>query len=143
MDVRVVPAETEALRAKAYALRREVFVVEQRVPAEIELDEQDAEAFHAVALLGDRCIGTGRLVVQAGGVGRVGRMAVDAAFRRCGIGDLVLAALEGRARAQGLREIELHAQCYVERFYAKHGYAREGATFEEAGIEHVVMRKRL
>ncbi len=143
MDVRVVPADGEALREKAFALRHAVFVEEQHVPVELERDESDAGAVHVVALLGDRCVGTGRLVVQAGGVGRVGRMAVEPAFRRRGVGDLVLLALEDHARATGLREIELHAQCYVERFYAKHGYAREGEVFEEAGIEHVVMKKRL
>ncbi|HEY6004300.1 MAG TPA: GNAT family N-acetyltransferase [Anaeromyxobacter sp.] len=143
MDVRVVEADGEELRARAFALRHAVFVVEQRVPAELERDEHDAGAFHAVALVGDRCVGTGRLVRQGGGVGRVGRMAVDGAFRRRGVGDLLLAALEARARADGLREIELHAQCYVEAFYARHGYARSGSVFEEAGIDHVVMRKML
>ncbi len=143
MDVRLVPADTEELRAKAFALRHAVFVVEQRVPVELERDEHDAGAFHAVALVGDRCVGTGRLVRQGGGVGRVGRMAVEAALRRGGVGALVLAALEARARAEGLREIELHAQCYVEHFYAEHGYAREGEVFEEAGIDHVVMRTAL
>jgi predicted GNAT family N-acyltransferase len=143
MDVRVVEADTEELRARAFALRHAVFVVEQGVPVELERDEHDASAFHAVALAGDRCVGTGRLVRQAGGVGRVGRMAVDGKFRRHGLGAIVLAALEVRARAEGLREIELHAQCYVESFYARHGYARAGDVFEEAGIAHVVMRKAL
>jgi predicted GNAT family N-acyltransferase len=143
MDILVVEADTEELRAMAFALRHRVFVVEQRVPVELERDEKDDEAFHAVALQGERCIGTGRLVRLEGGVGRVGRMAVDPVFRRRHVGDLVLTALESRARSDGLREIELHAQCHVEAFYARHGYAREGAVFEEAGIEHVVMRKRL
>lgn len=143
MPIAVVPAETEELRARAYALRHAVFVVEQGVPEAIERDEHDAGAFHAVALDRDRCVATGRLVAQAGGVGRVGRMAVDAGWRRRGLGGLVLEALEARARAGGLREIELHAQCYVEAFYANRGYARVGEPFEEAGIGHVVMRKRL
>jgi predicted GNAT family N-acyltransferase len=143
LHIRVIEAGGDELRARAFALRHAVFVVEQGVPVELERDEEDAGAFHAVALLGDRCVGTGRLVRQAGGVGRVGRMAVDASFRRRGVGELVLAALEARARAEGLREIELHAQCYVEAFYARHGYARSGPVFEEAGIDHVVMRKGL
>ena len=143
MPITVVPADTAELRAQAYALRHEVFVEEQHVPVELERDARDDGAFHAVALDGCRCVGTGRLVVQAGGVGRVGRMAVEQDARRRGVGDLVLVALEARARALGLHEIELHAQCYVERFYAKHGYARVGEVFVEAGIDHVVMRKRV
>jgi predicted GNAT family N-acyltransferase len=143
MPLIVKPVETEAERAEAYSLRREVFVFEQRVPEEIEQDEHDAAAFHVVAVEDGRCLGTGRLVVQPGGVGRVGRMAVDRRRRRGGLGALLLEALEARARALGLREIELHAQCYVERFYGRHGYRREGEVFQEAGIDHVVMRKGL
>jgi predicted GNAT family N-acyltransferase len=143
MPIEVVPADTAVLRAMAFALRHAVFVVEQRVPEALERDALDDGAFHVVALDGERCIGTGRLVRQAGGVGRVGRMAVEAAWRRRGVGDLLLAALEARARTEGLLEIELHAQCYVERFYLRNGYARDGEPFEEAGIDHVVMRKRI
>ena len=141
--VNIVPAEDEALRAQAYALRHAIFVVEQGVPEELERDTHDEGALHLVALEGDRCVGTGRLVRQAGGVGRVGRMAVQARFRGRGVGGLVLAALEARAKAEGLSEIELHAQLYVERFYLRRGYARVGAPFVEAGIDHVLMRKRI
>jgi predicted GNAT family N-acyltransferase len=143
MPIAIVPADTEELRERAFALRHAVFVVEQHVPASLERDAHDAEAYFVVALDHDRCIATGRLVRQAGGVGRVGRMAVDARWRRHGLGGRVLEALEARARGDGLREIELHAQCYVEAFYANRGYARAGDVFEEAGIDHVVMRKRL
>jgi predicted GNAT family N-acyltransferase len=143
MALTVVPADTPELRLAAYALRTVVFVDEQKVPVALERDAHDDDAFHAVALDEGRCVGTGRLVVEPGRVGRVGRMAVDRAWRRAGVGARLLAALEERARALGLREIDLHAQCYVEPFYRRHGYAREGEVFEEAGIDHVVMRKRL
>ncbi|ACL67674.1 GCN5-related N-acetyltransferase [Anaeromyxobacter dehalogenans 2CP-1] len=143
MPISVVPADTEPLRRLALALRDEVFVAEQGVPIELEHDAEDATAFHVVALDGGRCVGTGRLVRQAGGVGRVGRMAVARDRRRDGVGALLLQALEAQARAEGLAEIELHAQRYVEAFYRRHGYVPEGAPFLEAGIEHVVMRKRL
>ncbi|HYG70325.1 MAG TPA: GNAT family N-acetyltransferase [Anaeromyxobacteraceae bacterium] len=141
--MRIVVADSPALRAKAYAIRQQVFVEEQRVPVELERDELDDAAVHVVALEGERCVGTGRLVPQAGGVGRVGRMAVAADRRRAGVGDAMLAALEQEARRLRLSEIELHAQSYVERFYARNGYAPEGDHFEEAGIDHVIMRKRL
>ncbi len=143
MAITVVPADTEELRTHAFALRHAVFVVEQGVPESLERDEHDAHALHLVALDRDRCVATGRLVRQEGGVGRVGRMAVDAQWRRRGRGGHVLDALEVHARAMGLREIELHAQCYVEAFYRNRGYVRQGEVFEEAGIDHVVMRKQL
>jgi len=65
------------------------------------------------------------------------------AARRARVGDRLLAALEERARELRLTEIELHAQCHVEPFYARAGYARHGEPFVEAGIDHVVMRKKL
>lgn len=139
----ILRADTPALREQAYALRRAVFIEEQRVPLDLERDALDEIAIHVVALEDGRCVGTGRLVAQEGGVGRVGRMAVAADRRRAGVGDAVLAALEAEARAAGLRVVELHAQAYVERFYLRNGYSPEGPNFEEAGIEHVVMRKRL
>ncbi len=143
MAIAIVEADSEELRARAFALRHAVFVVEQNVPASLERDALDDGAYHAVVLDHDRAIATGRLVRQPGGVGRVGRMAVDAGWRRRGLGGRVLEALEARAKAEGLREIELHAQCYVEAFYRNRGYVRVGDVFEEAGIDHVVMRKPL
>jgi predicted GNAT family N-acyltransferase len=143
MSLTVVAATTPALRAQATALRDEVFVGEQGVPLALEHDAQDATAFHVVALDGARCVGTGRMPRQAGGVARVGRMAVARTARGRGVGALVLAALEAQARAEGLSAVELHAQVHAQRFYARHGYAPEGAVFEEAGIAHVVMRKPL
>jgi len=147
MEIEIREADTPALREAAMRLRLRVFVDEQGVPEDLERDEHDAAAFHAVALgPGGEVVGTGRLLRQEnpeGPVARVGRMAVDAAHRRGGVGARVLAALEAEARRRGLPEVELHAQCQVEAFYARAGYARAGEPFVEAGIEHVVMRKRL
>jgi predicted GNAT family N-acyltransferase len=148
VNVEIRIADTAALREGAFALRRRVFIEEQRVPAELEHDGEDAGAVHVVAVEadGERVVGTGRLLRQAGPsgvVGRVGRMAVEAGLRRGGTGARLLAALEAEARARALPEIELHAQCQVEGFYLRAGYQRAGEVFLEAGIEHVVMRKRL
>jgi predicted GNAT family N-acyltransferase len=147
MPIEIRAADTPALREGAMALRLRVFVGEQRVPEALERDEHDAAAHHVVAVgPGGEVVGTGRLLRQegpAGPVARVGRMAVDPAHRRDGIGARLLAALEAEARRRGLPEVELHAQCHVETFYARAGYVRAGEVFEEAGIEHVVMRKRL
>lgn len=143
-SVSVRVADTPALREAAFRLRHEVFVGEQRVPAELERDEHDGGAFHAVALGPDGAVvATGRLLAQADGSGRIGRMAVAAAWRRGGVGARVLEALEAEALRRRMPAIELHAQCHVEAFYARAGYARAGEPFEEAGIAHVAMRKAL
>jgi len=147
MKVDIRAADTPALREGAMALRLLVFVDEQHVPEALERDEHDASAFHVVAVgPGGEVVGTGRMLRQEnpeGPVARIGRMAVAPALRRDGIGARLLAALEAEARRRGLPEVELHAQCHVEAFYARAGYARAGEVFEEAGIDHVVMRKHL
>ena len=135
------------LCAAAAPLRTRVFVEEQGVPAEIELDAADADAVHAIARnrLG-AVLATGRLLVQgdpAGRTGKIGRMAVDRAARNSGVGRMVLDALTDAARARGDRELVLNAQSAAERFYGRAGFVRDGDPFEEAGIAHVAMRRSL
>jgi predicted GNAT family N-acyltransferase len=131
-------------RERAFALRRQVFVVEQGVPAALEYDAYDADADHVVALdPSGRVVATGRLVRLDANTGKVGRMAVARAERGRGAGRLVLAELEQAARERGMAEVVLHAQLSARGFYDRLGYAAEGPVFEEAGIEHVAMRKRL
>ena len=139
-NITVKLVETEADMEAAVGIRFRVFVDEQSVPPEIELDEYDAVATHAIALLDGVAIGTGRAIVE-GDSARIGRMAVDRQHRRSGVGGLVLRFLEDEAREQGATEFVLHAQDYVKAFYAAHGYEEHGDTFMEAGILHVEMRK--
>ena len=122
-------------------LRIRVFVDEQNVPPEIELDEFDDIAVHAVAYKSGVVVGTGRLILDTPNDARIGRMAVEASLRRTGVGSAVLAFLENEARASGIKRVSLHAQNYVKDFYAKYGYIECGNTFLEAGIIHVEMRK--
>lgn len=115
------------------ALRTRVFVDEQRVPLEIELDGLDADCVHVAAECGDgSVVGTGRLLPG----GRIGRMAVDPDWRGRGIGRALLDALVERAREQGLAGVELHAQTRAEGFYEAAGFRALGPVFEEAGIPH-------
>lgn len=142
--VGVETGDWQKLGNGAGPLRRAVFVKEQRVPEELEWDEHDVTALHAVARnrLG-RVIGTARLVRDAPGVGRIGRMAVHRTLRSGGHGAAVLRALESAAKARGDREIMLHAQRSAEAFYTRLGYAVSGEPFEEAGIAHIEMRRSL
>ena len=149
-DLIVKLVETDAERKAAFGLRIRVFVGEQGVPREEELDEYDDAATHAVALVGNRVVGTGRMLLPdtstgeaPGRAARIGRMAVDAEWRRRGIGGRILTALEDAASQRGLDRAVLHAQTYVKSFYAGHGYVEEGEVFLEVGIEHVQMGKRL
>ena len=135
--------ETEEERQAVFALRTRVFVQEQGVPLEEELDEDDKAATHIAAICRGRTVGTGRVLYSGTREARIGRMAVEKPWRRRGIGGRVLETLEQAARQQGMEHGVLHAQTYVKSFYANHGYVEEGDAFLDVGIEHVQMRKRL
>ena len=139
--VKLVESEPEL--DSAMQVRFRVFVSEQGVPPEEELDEADATAIHAIALVNGQVVGTGRLLLTDGDQARIGRMAVDLDRRRQGIGGQILVFLEETARADGAQRVMLHAQEYVKSFYAAHGYQEHGTTFLEANIPHVEMRKDL
>ena len=143
IELSVRRAETAEDKAGLQTLRLEVFVTEQGVPRELEMDALDATAIHAVATEGGAVVGTGRLILTAPGAAQIGRMAVRQSARRRGIGGQILLFLEAEAANSGVRSVELHAQRYVSAFYRRHGYAEEGGPFVEAGIEHVLMRKML
>lgn len=135
--------ETEADMEAALAVRMRVFVAEQSVPAEEELDDEDATATHVIARHNELVVGTGRLLIRAEGTCQIGRMAVDQPWRRQGVGGQLLLYLEQEARSQGMSQVMLHAQEYVKGFYAAHGYLERGELFLEAGIPHIEMRKEI
>ncbi|MBZ6493824.1 GNAT family N-acetyltransferase [Natrinema longum] len=157
LEVRV--AENEADRGAAFAVRREVFVEEQGVDEALEYDDHDSEATHLVAVDGDEAIGAARLrrltdvadleepeaidTDGAGDVGKVERVAVRRSRRGEGVGQALMDAAETCAESRGLGLLVLHAQTRVVGFYREHGYEQVGDEFEEAGIPHVEMRKRL
>lgn len=124
-------------------VRRTVFIQEQQVPEELEWEEADASALHVLALDGDgHAIGTGRLL-QARGMGHIGRMAVLREWRGQGVGAAILNALIAAARERGLAEVMLNAQTHALGFYARSGFVAEGDEFPDAGIPHRRMRLRL
>ena len=132
------------LGAEATAIRREVFVEEQHIPADMEWDSADASCLHALARNRfGMALATGRLLEHVPGVAKIGRMAVLRAMRGTQIGRQVLEALMAEARRQGYREVLLHAQLAAENFYVRAGFQRRGQPFEEAGIGHVEMVRAL
>lgn len=138
-ETRIELLPWEKARAHAAPIRFAVFVGEQGVPREIELDDMDAHCVHALFFEGNRPVGTGRLLPD----GHIGRMAVLKEWRGRGIGGLILDKLIERARARGDREVALSAQVHAVAFYRAHGFAEEGGEYLEAGIRHQRMRKKL
>lgn len=120
----------------AYLIRRQVFIEEQGVPLDMELDEFDPLAKHALAYQGPLCVGTGRLVMVDSNHAQIGRMAVLSAFRNQGIGKAILINFIGQAKAEEISVLTLHAQVSAIPFYAKLGFLPKGAIYDEAGIAH-------
>lgn len=120
---------------RAFSIRLRVFVREQGVPQEIELDKDDQRASHFLATVQGRAVGTARLVVENGRA-KIGRMAVLKSYRGKGVGKALLKRAIGSARKKKVKMIYLHAQVPVIGFYEKMGFQCIGRLFMEAGIPH-------
>lgn len=129
----------ERARGQAAPIRFAVFVEEQGVPFEIELDEYDPVSIHALAFEGDKAVGTGRLLPD----GHIGRMAVLKKWRNRGIGGLLLKRLIDAAKARGDGQVALSAQVGALPFYRAHGFVPVGEKYLEAGIPHQEMKRAL
>ena len=135
MDIRY--GDWDSLREDAGAIRMAVFVREQNVPPELEMDANDAVCLHAVAYdAAGAPVGTGRLLPD----GHIGRMAVHKAVRGTGVGSALLRGLMAQARERGHAAVVLSAQTHAAPFYLAHGFSVVGEEFFEAGISHVEMR---
>lgn len=125
------------LKEPATQVRYTVFVDEQQVPVEMELDEFDAVSSHAVVLDSqNQPLATGRLLPD----GHIGRMAVMASARGLGLGAQVLQALIDLAKQKAMPEVVLSAQVHALGFYQKQGFIAAGDVYLDCGIEHKDMR---
>jgi predicted GNAT family N-acyltransferase len=134
--IRALPGSA-ALQA-CFKLRLDVFVTEQNVPAEEELDTLDDVAVHVLVLHEGAPAATARAVEKAPGQWKIGRVAVAAAFRKHGLGKIVMQGIEEACPASAFM---LDAQTHAIGFYEKLGYVAEGPEFLDAGIPHRLMRK--
>ncbi|MGH6623900.1 MAG: GNAT family N-acetyltransferase [Burkholderiaceae bacterium] len=138
--VRIELGDWGSMRRWAEPIRFEVFVEEQKVPRELELDDWDVQCVHAVAFDEEgSAVGTGRLLPD----GHIGRMAVLERARGSGTGSELLTCLMAEAKRRGLAEAVLSAQTHAVPFYERHGYSPSGAEYLDAGIPHIDMRRPL
>jgi len=122
------------------AIRFAVFVDEQNVPAEIELDDRDPRCIHLLALADEKAVGTARIDIEQGG--KVGRLAVLSSYRRRGVGRALMERCHEIAARRGLDAVWCHAQATAVPFYERLDYRVVDAPFEEAGIVHRRMIRR-
>jgi predicted GNAT family N-acyltransferase len=130
------------VRVAAYAIRYAVFVKEQGIPAELEIDDYDPIAEHALAYVDGQCVATARIYLdeQNASKAKIGRMAVLKDFRGQGIGTALLGEAIRAGMMQGASAFELHSQQSAAPFYAKLQFKPDGAIFDEVGIPHQRMR---
>lgn len=129
-------------------IRREVFILEQRIAKELELDGLDTGCTHFLAWADSDCevsraVGTARLWIDSAGVAKAQRVAVLTGARGTGIGRILMRAVEAETRLRGIESLILGAQHTAIPFYESIGYEAYGDDFEDAGIPHRMMRCKL
>ncbi|MGK0501022.1 MAG: putative GNAT family N-acyltransferase [Oceanicoccus sp.] len=139
MKISIKTADWQLDHAVLSAIRNAVFVQEQQVPVELEMDEHDADAQHWLAFDGDQAIATVRMLKD----GHIGRMAVLKYYRGNGIGNNILQHLIETVKQQSLFEVYLHSQTHAIGFYQKLGFSAYGDEFMDAGIPHRNMKLQL
>lgn len=142
--MKTVIVRTQIQREEAYNVRKEVFVKEQDVPLDIEIDELEDEAIHFVIYNdNNEPQAAARLRIIEDQKAKLERICVLKKARSFGLGHQLLEALETEAMAKGAKEAVMHAQVQAMPFYEKKGYQAVSEPFEEAGITHVKMTKSL
>ena len=134
-NVRIRKASFTADIELIFALRKAVFIDEQCVPADLEMDDLDPICQHVLAWKDGIAVGTGRIAPD----GRIGRMAVSASCRGQGIGRDILNGLMRMGRDMGVERLYMSAQCQAIPFYEKAGFVASGPVFDDAGIDHRLM----
>ena len=120
-------------------IRKAVFIVEQKVPKNLEWDGLDSIAKHVLAKKGNEFVGTGRVFSD----GHIGRIAVIKIYRSQRIGKMIINKLVEIAKKKGLHEVWLSSQCSAIEFYKKLNFSDFGEVFQDAGIDHINMKKRI
>ncbi|WP_110113410.1 GNAT family N-acetyltransferase [Bacillus sp. CGMCC 1.16541] len=136
----VTIANNEKKRNDAYAVRKKVFVDEQNVPVEEEIDQYEDEATHIVVYDQNHPVGAGRFRI-VDGYGKIERICVLPSHRQHGVGKQIMLYMEHVASTHDVNKLKLNAQTQAEAFYQKLGYKTISDEFLDAGIPHVTMIK--
>jgi predicted GNAT family N-acyltransferase len=141
LNYRLVENDNEL--KEAFQVRKRVFVEEQGISEDLELDGYDSKALHMVVQYGERIIGTARVLFPTPGVAKIERMAILKIFRRKGIGRKIISFLNGKLKIKKISKVIVHAQCSAAPFYRACGFVESGVPFNEAGIPHIKMEIQL
>ncbi|AEH48888.1 GNAT family N-acetyltransferase [Parageobacillus thermoglucosidasius] len=143
MNVVIGKKSDASLYKDALFVRQTVFIEEQHVPKEEEIDEFEQDAVHFVLYDGEKPVGAGRFRTIDDGLGKIERICILPQYRGRGAGKQLMETIEKFAKEQGIRKVKLNAQTHAEPFYQKLGYHTVSDVFMDAGIPHVTMVKPL
>lgn len=141
MDIKDVTNNSKQLE-DAYKVRQQVFVEEQGVPKELELDHLDQEAYHFVGYIEDKPVAAGRLRI-VNNYGKFERICVLKSFRGQSLGKELMRAMESKLVNASIHIAKLNAQTHAERFYQGLGYSTVSDIFLDANMPHITMEKEL
>jgi predicted GNAT family N-acyltransferase len=125
---------------EAFSIRRTVFVEEQKVPMEEEIDQFENDCTHFVLYDNKKPVGAGRFR-YLDGYGKVERICILPENRQNGSGKTIMNAIEKHAKEQGISKLKLNAQTQAIPFYERLGYEAVSEVFLDAGIPHKTMIK--
>ncbi|MDE3838257.1 GNAT family N-acetyltransferase [Bacillus methanolicus] len=140
MNVKVVKTDKEL--EDAFSVRRTVFIDEQNVPEEEEIDQFESSSTHFVAYENGQPIGAGRFR-EVDGYGKVERICVLKEYRKSGAGKAIMETMESFAKEKGFSTLKLNAQTHAIPFYSRLNYEVISDEFLDAGIPHKTMKKSL
>ena len=138
MNIKAIICDYKSHTEDICVIRYEVFVGEQNVPEELEIDGLDGEAKHVLAFVDDLPIGTGRIL----GDGHIGRVAVLRDYRGLGIGKMIMKELIKWAQDMSMDKVWLSSQWHAHSFYLDLGFVCIGEIYKEAGIDHIKMFRK-
>lgn len=138
----VIIAKNKKQREDAYSVRKIVFIDEQNVPPEEEIDEFEEQSTHFVLYDEGKPVGAGRFR-EMNGYGKVERICVLSSYRGKGAGKLIMEKIHELASTSNIKRLKLNAQEHAIPFYENLGYTVVSDTFLDAGIPHKTMEINL
>ncbi|MGD9650154.1 MAG: GNAT family N-acetyltransferase [Dongiaceae bacterium] len=141
--VEVIKIETAPQMAAAFFIRARAFIIGQKVPADLEIDEHDATATHYLAYVNGIAAATARVRFLGDGVTKIQRVATLEEYRGQGVGQALMQKILEDLSQEGIKRVTLNAQSYVVEWYKQFGFTPTGNEFFEADIPHYTMEKDL
>ncbi|SDC79784.1 Predicted N-acyltransferase, GNAT family [Terribacillus halophilus] len=138
----IIVAENSIQQQDAFQVRTLVFVEEQKVPADLEIDELENESIHFVGYEDDVPGAAGRMRL-VDGYAKMERICIRKEFRGKQFGHKLMWAMEEEAKKHGMQKAKLNAQTRAIPFYERLGYTVVSEEFMDAGIPHKTMTKQL